>query len=116
MIPLPAQWTRRGYVSRVIKRAGNVVMVQLGKADCYEVAIVQQHNGRTLPDGRVLEPAEYMPCDEEFGTKGWYYPDRDMANAKYRELVAAQDAPKAPKRGHYSARPIPTPTPSPQIA
>ena len=116
MTPLPAQWTRNGLVSRVIKRTGDVVMVQLGKADCYEVAIVQRHNGRTLPNGVILPPAEHMPSTEEFGRKGWYYPDRDMANAKYRDLVAAQDAPKSPKRGHNSRQPIPSHTPGGQIA
>lgn len=116
MTPLPAQWTRRGYVSRVIKRTGDVVLVQLGKADCYEVAIVQRHNGYDLPNGARVEPKEYMPSDEEFGTKGWYYPDRDRALAKYRDLVAAQDAPKPPKRGPNSSRPLPSHTPGGQIA
>lgn len=116
MNPLPTQWTRNGYVSRVIKRTGDVVMVQLGKADCYEVAIVQRHNGRMFPGGKSVAPAEYMPSTEQFGTYGWYYPNRDMANAKYRELVAAQDSPKPPKRGTNSRRPIPTPTPEAQNA
>lgn len=116
MTPLPTQWTRNGLVSRVIKRTGDVVMVQLGKADCYEVAIVQRHNGYDLPDGRRAEPKEYMPSNEQFGTCGWYYPDRDMANAKYRDLVAAQDAPKSPKRGQNSRQPIPSHTPGGQIA
>lgn len=116
MTPLPSQWTRRGIVSRVIRRTGDIVMVQLGKADCYEVAIVQRHNGYNLPGGRVAEAKEYMPSDEQFGTLGWYYCALDKAEAKFAALVVEANTPKPPKRGPNSRRPIPTPTPELQNA
>lgn len=101
MKKLPNEWTRIGLLSRVIQRTGNIVMVQLGKAECYEVAIVQSHKGYKLPGGNGwAEAAEYMPSNEQFGRLGWYFMAKDKADAKFAELVEASGK---PKRGPKSA-------------
>jgi hypothetical protein len=94
MKTLPQEWTRKGYVSRIIQRQKDVVLIQLGKAECFEVCVVRRHQGRTLPDGGTIEPGEYLPSDEEFGRLGWYYPNRDRALAKFSEVLAELDKPK----------------------
>lgn len=75
-----------GYVMKQIKRTDKVVMYS--KAGGYEVCLIQSHNGYEIK-GIKIEAAEYLPKDEDFGIKGWYYggPNgRQMAEKKFREL------------------------------
>ena len=113
MKPLPDKWKRCGHSWQVVRREGDVVMVQLVGTDCYEVAIVQRHNGRTFADGTTSPPAEYMPGNSDFGRLGWYYCDKARAKAMFAELV---EKAALPKRGRYSRQPVSGASPTPQIA
>jgi hypothetical protein len=86
MKPLPIEMKNHGYSMKQIKRTDKVAMYY--KCGGYEVVLVQKHNGYEIK-GIKIEPAEYLPKDEDFGTKGWYYggPNaREDAEKKFREL------------------------------
>lgn len=87
MKTIPQEWTRSGYKTRILERQGDVILAQLGQAECYEVLVVRRHNGLKV-GGKAVEPSEYLPKDEDFGTLGWYFCDRDRALAKFAALVS----------------------------
>jgi hypothetical protein len=83
---LPIEMKNHGYSMKQIKRTDKVAMYS--KCGGYEVVLVQKHNGYEIK-GIKIDPAEYLPKDEDFGTKGWYYggPNgREDAEKKFREL------------------------------
>lgn len=97
MRPLPETWTKWGIANRVIQREGNVVMVeqtQGGVVLGHEVAIVQQHESRTIA-GVEIPADEAMPHSEAWGRLGWTYRDKDAAECRFRMLCASQDASEA---------------------
>jgi hypothetical protein len=84
--PLPEELTNHGYKMKMIKRTDLVAMYS--KCGGFEVVAVQRHNGYDIK-GVKVEPAEYLPKDEDFGTKGWYFSGpncRDTAEKKFEEL------------------------------
>lgn len=86
MRPLPTEMKNHGYSMKQIKRTDKIAMYS--KCGGYEVVVIQKHNGYEIK-GIKIEPAEYLPKDEDFGVKGWYFggPDaREDAEKKYREL------------------------------
>lgn len=86
--PIPSELKRQGYVMRLVKREGDVSIYS--KSAGFEVLRVRRHDGRMIGE-TVVEPAEYLPSDEEFGTKGWYFigPNaRELAETKMRALAA----------------------------
>lgn len=86
MKPLPIEIKNHGYCMKQIKRTDKVAMYS--KCGGYEVVLIQKHNGYEIKEIKI-EAAEYLPKDEDFGTKGWYYggPNaREDAEKKFREL------------------------------
>ena len=84
--PLPEELTNHGYKMKMVKRTDLVAMYS--KCGGYEVVAVQRHNGYDIK-GVKVEPAEYLPKDEDFGTKGWYFSGpngREMAEKMFEEL------------------------------
>lgn len=84
---LPTEMTNHGYAMKQIKRTDKVAMYS--KCGGYEVVLVQSHNGYEIK-GIKIDPAEYLPKDEDFGTKGWYFAGpkgREMAEKKWKELT-----------------------------
>ena len=86
MKPLAIEIKNHGYCMKQIKRTDKVAMYS--KCGGYEVVLIQKHNGYEIKEIKI-EAAEYLPKDEDFGTKGWYYggPNaREDAEKKFREL------------------------------
>jgi len=76
-----------GYSMKQIKRTDKVAIYY--KCGGYEVVLIQKHNGYEIK-GIKMEPAEYLPKDEDFGWKGWYYggPNgRENAEKKFQKLT-----------------------------
>ena len=87
MKQLPIEIKNHGYSMKQIKRTDKVAMYS--KCGGYEVVLIQKHNGYEIK-GIKMEPAEYLPRDEDFGWKGWYYggPNaRADAEKKFRKLT-----------------------------
>jgi hypothetical protein len=83
---LPVETEHKGHKMRQIKRSD--VAAIYSKSAGYEVFLIQKHYGYEIK-GVKIEASEYMPKDEDFGTKGWYYigPNaRELAEKKWRNL------------------------------
>ena len=83
---LPTEIKNHGYTMKQIKRTDTVAMYS--KCGGYEVVLVQSHNGYEIK-GIKIEPSEYLPRDEDFGTKGWYFSGpnaREDAEKKFEKL------------------------------
>jgi len=83
---LPLEIKNHGYKMKQVKRTENTAMYS--KAGGYEVLVVQRHDGYEIK-GNWIEPAEYLPKDEDFGTKGWYFNGPDglqKAEKKFEEI------------------------------
>lgn len=72
----------RGYFSVVYEQSFN------GKVIGYEAHVIRSHNGRVIA-GVEIEPSEYLASNEEFGTKAFFYKDKESAMKKGVELDAA---------------------------
>jgi len=89
---IPAEMRKHGCNMKLVSRVGDVAIYR--KSAGFEVLVVRRHDGRTIPatadnPERIIEPAEYLPSDEEFGRFGWYYigPDAlELAEAKQAEV------------------------------
>jgi len=122
MIPLPDRFRRAGCNYRLLKREGDVALLEQSKPNwskpAYEVVIVQKHRAKTWPDGRVIEAREAMPPDEAWGEAGWTYSDLPPAEVKFETLIRSlQDALSAPehspKTGSEPTESIPAVVPEP---
>jgi len=83
---LPLEMKKHGFNMRQIKRTENSVIYS--KAGGYEVMVVRKHNGYEL-GGQKVEPAEFLPNNEEFGRLGWYFSGPsaiENAEIKYQEI------------------------------
>ncbi len=94
--PAPIVVKRQGYTMRQVWREGDLAIYS--KSAGFEVVRIRRHDGRTI-GGNYMEPAEFLPCDEDFGRLGWYFigPNaRQHAEAKIQALRAS-DASKVEK-------------------
>jgi hypothetical protein len=53
---------------------------------CWEVAVIRQHNGKTIK-GHWVAPSEFYPSSTEWGKYGFTFTAKDAAFAKLRELA-----------------------------
>ena len=122
MIPIADKFRRGGCNWRLLKRTGDVALLEQSKPNwskpAYAVVIVQRHKAKTWPDGRVIEAREAMPPDEAWGEAGWIYSNLPPAEVKFETLIRSlQDAPFAPehspKTGSERAGGIPAVVPEP---
>jgi len=91
---LPDIVKNHGYLMKQIKRTDKIAMYS--KAGGFEVMLIQKHHGYEI-NGIKIEPKEYLPKDEDFGRKGWYFggPDaRERAKKKFAELEKTLDEPE----------------------
>ena len=92
---LPNTFTQGGFDFKVIKRDGQVAMLEKSKNgyhnSMFEVVIIQKHKAKVL-FGNTLEDREAMPPDEAWGQFGWTPESRERAEAIYADLVAHQNA------------------------
>ena len=72
---------RRGDVSLYLRRTPH--------GQTYEVVRVQKHKKDRYASGKLIARAgdEFYPSSASFGEKGWYYPERPQAEAKFKELT-----------------------------
>jgi len=72
---------RRGGVSLYLRRTPY--------GPTYEVVQVQSHKKDRYASGNLIARAgdEFYPSSASFGDKGWYYPERPQAEAKFKELT-----------------------------
>lgn len=52
----------------------------------YEVIRIRKHNGYSVGDGHI-EPSEYYPSSEEWGTYGFTFSDKQDAFDKFDRLL-----------------------------
>jgi hypothetical protein len=78
----------------------------------YEVIKIRQHDGWTLPGGKIIEPGEMYPRSEKWGTSGWTYKNMDDAKRKYAHCRPTPDAkkgglksPEGQNSGHHHQTP-----------
>jgi hypothetical protein len=92
MIPLPERFRRGGCNWRLLKRTGDVALLEQSKPNwsrpAYAVVLVQKHKAKTWPDGRVIEAREAMPPDEAWGDAGWTYSDLPSAGVKFEACLS----------------------------
>jgi len=73
---------RRWYVA---DRLADVAIATDGQGHS-EVFHVQSHNGRII-NGATVEPAEYPPSNEQWGSLGWSFSDGVKARARFNQEV-----------------------------
>jgi hypothetical protein len=83
----------KGSTFTELKRRGDVSLYLRQTPHCptYEVVRVQKHKKDRYVSGKLIARAgdEFYPASNSFGEKGWYYPERPQAEAKFAELTAA---------------------------
>lgn len=70
------------------KREGDFAIYQKslnGGTPSFEVVEIQSHNGMEV-FGNWVEPAEYLPNNEQWGKKGWTYLTLENAEKRFKEL------------------------------
>lgn len=93
MRPLLTEIPYKGHVLRQLKRTGKVAMYERskgGRVYGFEVIKIKIAPAHTWPNGNTTPEHEAYPCDNEFGSKGWYFmvKDRSGAEAKFAQLEA----------------------------
>ena len=104
MKKIEKEFTRSGFVHKLVKRRGQVAIykrrgIKSESGDYhYEVVKISSHNGYKL-GGQYIESAETYPGASLWGLQGWTYQDLDIAlkqfevtykrfNKKKKEVVA----------------------------
>lgn len=68
------QYSKHKYDYQIIHREGNWAISygksRVSRADNWEVFEIQSHNGLTI-GGVYMEPAEFVPNNSQWGSKGW---------------------------------------------
>ena len=100
MEPLPLRFRDRGFFYEQLDRQGDVALyTQTNHAGIvrYEVVRIRIQREHTWPDGTTTPEKEAYPSSNSWGTLGWTFIERPLAEAKLRALlgtpVAEVDAP-----------------------
>ena len=82
----------KGCTFTELKRRGDVSLYlrQTPHGPTYEVVRIQTHQKDRYVSGKLIARAgdEFYPSSASFGDKGWYYPEKPQAEAKFAELTA----------------------------
>lgn len=80
------KYQKNGYRFTLHCRSGNIAIFhgKLGGAGApsWEVIHIQSHNGLVI-GGKEVEPAEFAPSNEEWGSKGWSYQTEGGARNRF---------------------------------
>ena len=110
---LETEFKKFGFIYRQIKRSGNVAIFEQVKDDrilAYEVVVIRAHEGYEIA-GNKMEPSEFMPRSEDWGTFGWTLTNESDAHKRFNEVLkqdwtylvagpnSTQSADKPRKRG-----------------
>ena len=81
----------KGCTFTELKRRGDVSLYlrQTPHGPTYEVVRVQKHKNDRYVSGKLIARVgdEFYPSSTSFGDRGWYYPERPQAEAKFKDLV-----------------------------
>jgi hypothetical protein len=83
----PTDFRKNGYHYVQLARVGDVALYCQGGGAAYEVVVIRRHSGFVLA-GKQVEPAEYLPCNEEWGRYGWTLHTKSEAEAKMATVLA----------------------------
>lgn len=89
---LETTFSKLGFNFRQIKRTDNVAIFEKtkegvsGEIVSFEVAVIRAHEGYEIA-GNTVEPSEFMPRNEDWGTFGWSYTKEEDAHKKFGEVV-----------------------------
>lgn len=82
-------YRKNGHDFSLVIRSGDIAIFHgrslTGQSETFEVIHVQRHNGREIA-GAFLPPAEFPPSNNQWGSKGWTYPDKASAETKFETL------------------------------
>lgn len=97
MKPIPTEFPgradQRGYLFKVIKRQGNVALLEKHNpahkpgSKFYEVVIIRAEPIRTFADGRTIEAHERLPSPEEWGSHAWSLASLEDSLEKFRSQL-----------------------------
>lgn len=86
---LSTSFKRNGFAFEQVLRAGHWAIYRKTKGNWagYEVIRVLRHNGRII-GGKTIEPSEYYPSSENWGTLGFSCPDMASAYVRYHKSLS----------------------------
>ena len=96
---LPDTFHSDGFDFRLLKRDANVALLVKSKPGCvasYEVVKLMRVPAREM-FGRPVEAHEAMPASEQWGQRGWSYPNRDQAEVRFRKLTGISTGAEIPR-------------------
>ena len=124
--PLELQFTKTGFRFKQLVREGDLAIFHKVALDPrphdagFEVVVVGRHDGYEIA-GVKIEPSETYPSNEQWGNKGWTYPDLYNAEVRFERLktgdvplettlqespVETEEAPKTQRRPRGSGLPV----------
>ena len=83
---------RGGFLHELLEQSGLVCLVRRsrdGRAH-FEVAVLQYHAERQLPDGCLIPAGWGYPSSGQWGEAGWTYHDLAKARPRYQTLARKQ--------------------------
>jgi hypothetical protein len=91
MIPLATEFDADRFHFTQIDRQSDVACYRKrkidGKAESFEVVIIQKRKAHTWPNGKTSPAHEAMPSSEQWGSAGWTYTERMAALHKVGEIT-----------------------------
>jgi hypothetical protein len=86
------------YRAKVLARTGDWILIEKRKPTFktvqFEAMFIRRlAKDRIFPNGIVyLAGSEFLPCDEEWGTFGFSFPNEDTARQRFSELAVTEPA------------------------
>ena len=91
-VPLATEWKKSGFQFRVIRREGDVVIVEKWRPETpsmvsYEVAKIRIQEEHTWPTGQTTPRGERYPSSEEWGKYGFTCLTREHAQRRFNSMT-----------------------------
>lgn len=91
---LPTKFTKNGFTHEKLQRVGDLAIYRRWKGNTaphFEVIEIARHNGFTVRDATGKETdipaAETYPSSEQWGSKGFTYPDEASATKRFKAML-----------------------------
>lgn len=98
---LLTEYQKNGHRFTQYCRAGNLAIFHgraiKGKSETWEVIHIQSHNGREI-GGKFVEPSEFPPSNEQWGSKGWTFTNPDLARDRFEVEIGKEMAKPATEK------------------
>jgi len=82
----PITFRKNGWTYLQLERVGDVALYNQGGGSAYEVVVIRRHSGFVV-SGKRVEPAEYLPSNEDWGIYGWTLHTLEEAKAKMAVVI-----------------------------